>query len=669
MGGQIGSGTALGTLGNRSIFDTPFNATGYTEKLIRDQQAQSVTDVASNDPSVRQVYSAGGVFGDTFMIRGFPINPTDFAFDGLFGVLPPRSPSIQNIERVEILKGPSALLYGTPPTGGIAGTVNLVPKRAADEPLTRFTPFFISQGQLGAAVDFGRRFGEANEWGVRVNGLYRNGETAVDRERLEVGFGSLGLDYRGERVRFSFDAAYQNNDGEALRGYMTVAPGVQIPPAPKLSTNLSQPWEFARATNLLGTTRLEVDVTDNITVFGAFGAGSYRESGLVGFQQLLNAAGDFAGPIYRQTWNADSYSGEFGVRAKFDTGPLSHNVTLSASGYHSDWSYPKLTQQFIVGINNLYNPVLLPRPAYADIPLGAKFQTLANRGMTVADTISAFGDRVQLTVGGRYQEIAYDNYQWIPGTPNFGQVTSSYDGSAWSPAAALVVKPIQNLSLYANYIEGLTSGGIAPSYASNANQALPAVKADQKEVGVKYDFGRFGASLALFEINRPNASLDMLTFEYALNGMQRNRGIELNVFGELTPGFRLLGGVAWTEGRLVSTANGLYDGNVAPGVPQTTFNLYAEYDLPYLLTGLTATGRLIHTSSQYYDQGNTQEIPDWTRFDAGLRYAFVGSWGKPVVIRASVENILNTNYYASVAQGAIGFGRPRTYLVSAQFDF
>lgn len=653
------------------MFNTPFNIAGYTEKLIRDQQAKSISDVAANDPSVRAVNSDSSIFGDNLRIRGFDVSPNDFAFDGLYGILPQRLPSLQNVDRVEILKGPSLLLNGVPPQGAIGGTVNLVPKRATDEPLTRVTPFFLSQGTGGVAIDWARRFGEANEWGIRINGLYRNGNTPVDKERLESGFGSVALDYRGERVRFSFDFSYGSNEGDANRALLTLAPGIPVPRAPRLTRNLSQPWEFSRADNFMGATRLEVDVNDYITVFGAFGAGSYRESALAGFQQIFSPAGYFTGPVYRQTWDSDGFSGEAGVRAKFDTGFLSHNLTISAAGSQTEWRYPKLTQALNAGVSNIYNPVLLARPFYTDVTIDAKGQSFTNRGVTFADTISAFGDRVQLTVGGRFQEIASKNYQTVPGTVDFGRATSRYDKVAWSPAVALVVKPLENLSVYGNYMEGLVSGGTAPIYARNANQALPAVKADQKEIGVKYDFGAFGASLAFFEINRPNAGLDMLSFEYSLNGVQRNRGIELNVFGEPFAGFRLLGGVAFTEGRQVQTANNIYDGKVAPGVPETTFNLYGEYDLPpWLLPGLTATGRVIYTSSQYYDQANTQKLPDWTRLDLGLRYTFTGSWGKPVTLRANVENVLGANYWAAAAAaGSIGLGRPRTYMVSAQFDF
>ena len=112
--------------------------------------------------------------------------------------------------------------------------------------------------------------------------------------------------------------------------------------------------------------------------------------------------------------------------------------------------------------------------------------------------------------------------------------------------------------------------------------------------------------------------------------MQRNRGAEFTVFGEPVAGIRLLGGIAFIDAELVRTLGGQFDGNAAPGVPDMAINLYGEYDLPpWLAPGLTLTGRAIHTSRQFYNQANTQSVPDWTRFDAGLRYAFEGVSANP----------------------------------------
>ena len=125
---------------------TPFSLTGYTEKTIRDQQTRTLQDVLNNDPSVRtNVPAFSGIQG--FFIRGFPVFAQDIAFNGLYGVADSFNPALEPIERVEVLHGPSTMLSGMPPFGTIGGTINLIPKRAGDVPLTRFTTGFISNAQ------------------------------------------------------------------------------------------------------------------------------------------------------------------------------------------------------------------------------------------------------------------------------------------------------------------------------------------------------------------------------------------------------------------------------------------------------------------------------------------------------------------------------------------
>ncbi|MGU3539832.1 TonB-dependent receptor [Methylobacterium sp. A54F] len=669
-GGQVGSGTRLGVLGNRDVFNTPFNVAGYTEKLIRDQQAKSLLDVVENDPSVRPIGSLSDGYGSSVTIRGFILQPADFGFDGLFGIVDFRRPFIFNAERVEVLKGPSALINGAAPNGGVGGSINIIPKRAYDEPLTRVTPFFISQGQAGVAVDVGRRFGDRGEWGVRANGVYQKGETAIDKERLELGFGSLAVDYRGDRFRASFDFAYQDLTYDRNRSFLFVAPGFTIPRAPRLSRNLEQPGEYQKTRSFLGATRFEYDVTDDTTVYAAFGSGVINEDDVGNFKTLLSSAGTFSNTFVRQKFDNTTYTAETGVRTRFDTGPIRHNASLAVTGYWNEVSYP-VAVQFLPSpaLSNIYGPVPIAVPPIVDRNIGnARGTSQTYRSIAIADTFSSLDDRVSLTVGARVQQLAGKAFNFTPGTPTFGLATSSYNDTAVSPAVALVVKPTERLSVYGNYVEALVAPPVSPIVPSTV---LPPIVADQKEIGLKYDFGSFGASLALFEINRPNAVLNPVTFAFSSDGLQRNRGIEFNVFGEPVPGIRLLGGVSAIDGRLVRTAGGAFDGNVAPGVPDLTFNLYGEYDLPsWLLPGLTATGRVIYTARQYYDQGNTQSIPDWTRFDVGLRYTFLGSWGKPITLRADVVNVANTNYWNSTAfSGLLSLGTPRTYLLSAQLDF
>jgi iron complex outermembrane receptor protein len=127
--------------------------------------------------------------------------------------------------------------------------------------------------------------------------------------------------------------------------------------------------------------------------------------------------------------------------------------------------------------------------------------------------------------------------------------------------------------------------------------------------------------------------------------------------------------VALIDGRLTHTQAGLNDGKRALGVPNLNVNLGAEVDLPFV-PGLTLNGRVIHVSEQFVNAANTQVLPDWTRVDLGARYTFLSPWnGKPIVIRANVENVANKGYWASAYNGVVTVGAPRTYLLSTTFNF
>ena len=661
-GGQVGSGTRVGLLGNQSVFNTPFSSTGYTDKLIRDQQARTITDVAANDPSVRSILQRAS-FSDQFFIRGFGFFPFDIGFDGLYGLVDIRRPAVEGIERVEILKGPTTFLNGVPPIGGgVGGTITLIPKRATEDPITRVNIGVVGRSEVGTSVDVSRRYGANKEWGIRFNGAYRAGNSAVDRSSVKFGTASLGLDYRGERVRLSLDLGYQDEKVDGVTQQRTVLPGFAIPTAPSGRSNPAQPWEYFDHNNAFAALRAEYDVTDDVTVYAAYGASRYREQSLFGAPSIINRFGDTLETANAGSGSYDNQTVDVGVRARVEIGPLTHRLSLS--GIVVDRPFESFNATAITGVrSNIYNPVFVARPFFANP--GFRPSSLSiTRSIALGDTISALNDRVSLTLGGRMQQIAAKNYD------RSGATTSSYKDSAFTPAVGLVVKPLRDLSLYGNYVESLQQGSVAPMTAVNTGEVFPAFVAKQYEIGAKYDFGSTGLGLAAFDIAQPSSFTDPATQRFAVDGLQRNRGLEFTVFGEPAKGVRLLGGVTLLEGKLERTVGGLTDGKTAPGVPKLQLNMYGEYDVPFTWSeGLTVTGRVIHTSGQFYDQANTQSIAGWTRFDVGARYTRERTAGKPIVIRAAIENVADRGYWAATGRGFLVPGAPRTYLLSTSFDF
>lgn len=678
-GGQVGSGTRVGFLGNQSFLTTPFNQTGYTAKLIADQQARSVGDIVLNNPSVR--FDAP-VFSDrdSYFIRGFSVTNVDTGFDGLFYLASARRSFLEGIERVEILQGPSAFLSGG--TGRIGGTINLIPKRATDEPLTRLTTSFVSNSQFGAHLDLGRRFGTANEWGIRLNTAYRDGGTTLDKNRIEVGNTTLGLDYRGDKFRASVDLAHATQNVTAPASlFNSAAAGIVIPRAPNARLNTANSLEYVDSRYDMAAGRIEYDILPGTTIYGAAGVSRYNEEYLSSNFNLTNSNGRATNTLAIAPVELQGFSGEVGLRSQFQTGFVGHRFSLAAvhannRNYSRGYTGPQGT--LLSYPTNIYAPLHLPTGSVftAWIPRSSVqplFTELHAKSVAVSDTMSVLNDRVQLTLGGRYQELDLQSYNTRPSAdPRFlpGLLASRYNEGKFTPAIAAVVRPLENLSIYGNYVEALEAGPTAPATAANANAVFAPVVSKQKEVGVKYDFGTTAVSATLFEIEQPNAFTDPTTRLFSVSGMQRNRGIELAAFGEPLPGFRLIGGVTFIDAELVKTLGGRFNGRTAPGVPETAFNLYGEYDLPpWLAPGLTVTGRVLFTSKQFYDQANTQSIPDWVRVDAGLRYVATGWNGKPVTLRASVDNIFNDNYWATATRGYLSLGAPRTFRLSSTIDF
>jgi len=174
----LASGARMGILGNAEVMDTPFSVTSYTDKAIEDRHAQSMVDLLAADPSVRQSGPRTHV-SESLRIRGYSVGSSSYAVGGMFGLSPGFRTYLEPFERVEVIKGPSAALFGMSPGGTIGGVINLVPKRAKSEPISKVTLSAAQDSTLGAHLDVGRRFAD-DAIGVRVNLMQREGDTAMD---------------------------------------------------------------------------------------------------------------------------------------------------------------------------------------------------------------------------------------------------------------------------------------------------------------------------------------------------------------------------------------------------------------------------------------------------------------------------------------------------------
>jgi iron complex outermembrane recepter protein len=671
-GGQVARGGRAGLLGNLDFLDAPFSGTAYTSDLVAAQQSDSVGDVLQNDPVVR-VAKGFGNFQEVYILRGFPVYSDDITLNGAYGILPRQFVAAELLERVEVFRGANAFLNGAAPGGsGVGGAINLVPKRAPREGVRRATIGIESSSQLYGALDVGQRFGANDDWGVRFNGVLRDGETAIEDQDRSLSVFSIGTDYAGDRFRFSADLGFQDNRIDAPRPQVTPLAGV--PSEPDADVNYAQDWTYTDEEQLFGVVRGEYDLTDNVQVWLGGGMRSGEEANVLANPR---AAEDGSLTAYRfdNTREDDVVSFDAGLSAEFATGPIEHRLVVSASTIQSESKNAYAFSSFSAPFStNLYTPVDVAAPT-ADFFIGGdlgsplKTEEVTNQSIAIADTLSFLEGRLLATIGVRQQDIETTSFDY-----NTGARLSGYKGDKVTPSFGLVWKATEQVSLYGNYAESLQPGEIAPATSGgtpilNAGEVLDPFTGEQVEIGAKYDGGDFGATAALFQLSRPNAIV--VDQRFTTSGEQQNTGIEITVFGEPMEGVRLIGGATILESELSETEGGVNEGNTPIGIPELQASFNAEWDVA-AIEGLTLDGRIVHTGAQYVNASNTTELDAWTRLDLGARYT-LDLAERPVTLRARVENVAGEAYWASTGgyPGAnyLILGNPRTFTLSASVDF
>lgn len=680
-GGQVAKGGRAGILGTKDNLDTPFSITSYTNEFIQDRQAQSVGDVLKNDPTVR-VARGFGNFQESYFIRGFILNSDDVAYNGLYSLLPRQYIATELFERVEVLRGASAFLTGANPNGGgIGGAINLLPKRAPNYDLNRITLGASINDERNGSADIARRFGDNDEFGVRINAAHHNGGTSIDDEQAELNLFNIGLDYQGERLRLSADLGYQNHQLDHSRTNLRLMSQVtKVPSTPNASENWAQPWSYSDEKDYFGTFRGEYDFSKNMTAWAAYGMRYGEEENSLGNLNITNGTTGSGSLSRFDNGRVNRIkTGEVGIKGMFKTGPIKHEWVTAYSYFESE---TKNAYRFvsITGGSNLYKPTYYARPELADLYSPRLGSRVRLNSFAVGDTISFIDDTLMLTLGARHQTLKTEDFDYNGQTGPIGQ----YDDSEITPAIGVVFKLNAELSVYANYIESLTKGDTASSTTAtssgsnvaviNAGESFAPYVSEQKELGLKYENSSFGAGLAYFTTSKPRSFMDESDPNspiFRQSGEDEHQGVELTLYGKATEDLKLLGGLTWLDAKQKDTGDSDIDGNRVIGVAKWQATVGAEWDIPSI-DGLALDGRVNYTGSRYADDANTLKVDDWTTVDIGAKY-LIQLANQDITLRARVDNLFDRDYWSSVGgypgNGYLVLGAPRTVSISATVDF
>ncbi|MBU1354736.1 MAG: TonB-dependent siderophore receptor [Gammaproteobacteria bacterium] len=653
-GNKAASGARLGILGATSIVDAPVHVNAYTRELAEDWSAMTLQDVLENDSAVVFTTNKNHML-QNFNLRGLDMTAMDIATNGLYGIAPANSVPVEIFERIEVLRGPNVLLSGMPPLSSVAGTVNMVTKRALAQPIADLTLTYGTQSYFQGHADVGKRFGDEKRLGVRFNGVYGSGEMGAKGEDQSRRVGALAVDYLGDRARFSLDVYNSENkiDGGSP-GMFNFLGNASIPGVgyllapPKGDTNMFR-GTHGQYKNSGALARAEFDFTQDWQGYLAFGGSEAEGKGLLfGTRAFVTGAdGTTRGAIYNVHTKSERRTAEAGVIGKVATGSVQHRLQLSANVLkHQEGSYNTACNYCYT--TNMYNPV---DPTFPTAPTFGKYTTENEyRSIAVADTMGFADDKVLLTIGGRHQTVK------MP--------LSNYSESRFSPMVAAVVRPWgDHISLFGNYTEGLEPGQVVGVGYTNSGESMAPKQTKQMEVGVKLQTGALTHTVSAFEIKRPSfignngAPLPTMVDD----GEQRLRGLEWSMYGQVAQTVSLLGGITHIKSAQRNTGRDTF------GTPEWRMRIGADWQTP--VQGLKVGGRVVYTGEQWSDSGNRLRVPSWHRLDLNASYAT--QFGRtPVRFNASVENVTDKKYWSGTfGDGFVMAGAPRTFKVSTTVSF
>ncbi|MBX3664422.1 MAG: TonB-dependent receptor [Burkholderiales bacterium] len=647
---QAKTTSTLGPLGSTALLDTPYSVSVITQELIRNENPTRLTEALRYVPGVVNS-QPGGSYYDQVIVRGYDVSAFSNYRKNNLPLLIRGDTAFENIERLELYKGPSAMFYGFNSPGGV---INYITKRPpASGRIVSVQAGMNGFGGSRAAVDVGGRIGAEGQLGLRVNAGYEHIANHIRDFSGRRDVESLALDWRigsDTLLQFDYDQQYKRTH---IQPGITAINAAQIPSEIDPRKFLGQPWTYhvsdSRNLMLQLTHAFNADWSIRIAGNQLNLDRPYKYSNIQLDDKVTGDGLAFFG-IYDQYY--DTWSGQLQVEGRVRTGAVTHELIVG----HSPQRYVYDEFRAFPGgaVFNIYNPTLIAEP-FAPFG-GLRRSTVTNRSSYVMDRIT-LSERWQAIAGVRHNDFTQTQ---------IGQPT--YEKSSNTPTLALVYKPLSWVSLYGSYMEGLERGGVAPVIAANAGELMPPLESKQYEAGVKAELARgLSLSAALFEISKPSEYRNAANV-YVQDGEQVNKGAEFGVAGQLTRNLSLYGGATLVDAKLRETGNALLNGKRASGVPRQALSLYADYRLSGL-PGWSVNGGVVHIGRRPIFADNSGHAPAYTLLNAGVRYEFrVGGTRSRIML--NIDNLTDEFYWDSVDSfGTLTAGVPRTVRIAAQFDF
>jgi iron complex outermembrane recepter protein len=648
-----------GTFRGAELIDTPLTVNVLTRELLDSQQATQLYDALKNTAGVTSAQLNNALYSN-MAIRGIVVeNRGNYRLNGALPIVNLIDLPMENKDRVEVLKGVSALYYGFTTPSGI---VNLTSKRPPNELVFDATLFGNRFGTLGGHIDYGKKFADG-KFGLRFNALMANLDIGVDNTSGDRSFVSIATDWRPtEKFKIELDLERIDKTYSEPTTYFVPMGAPILPPLPDPERNLGGDWMQGDGyeNNALLSARWRFARDWELSVSG--GRSELSRNRYFSQFQFTNAAAvaTGAGNVTVTLTNGnvnenENYRTE--LAGAFLTGPFKHEVTI---GYTSNERIAEVTTNPTQSYaQNAYNPT---PPAVIALP--ARVVRTANKiedeGLYLFDRIS-YRTWLQLLVGVRQTDYESNTRTLTPTVSNV-----RYLADEVTPAAGLVIKPREWLSFYGTYIEGLEEGGIAGPTTVNAGEVLAPNTSEQIEFGVKAEAGSTLITLGYFDIDRASAFVNSAN-RFVQDGRTSYRGLEFSAAGEVNDRLSIYSTAMFLSAKQEQTQNGTQNGFRPENTPKLTASFFMEYRLSSV-PGFALSGGFYHTGNRMIDQLNRAKVGGFTTFDLGARYR-TDAFGNETTFRLNAENIFDKKYWSATASSLLNPNLPPTIKLSVTTRF
>jgi catecholate siderophore receptor len=629
-GGYQPPQTSSATKTPTPLRDVPQSVTVVTRELMKDQAMTSMGDVLRYVPGV--TVHQGENNRDQVIIRGNS-SSADFFVNGVRDDVQYYR-DLYNLDRVEALKGPNALIFGR---GGAGGIVNRVTKEALFQPVREFSLTGGTFGSRRITMDLDQPVN--GKVALRLNGMYENADSFRQYVGLErSGFTPTVTVNASDRTKVVLRYEYLNDSRVADRG---------------ITSYKGSPADVASSTYYGDPNQSHVDAAVNMgsaTIEHRFDNLTLRNTTLManydrGYQNFVPGAvtpdkTSVALTAYNNATDRTNLFNQTDATMSVVTGQVRHTLLAGVEVGHQATDNFRNTGYF----NNLTTSILAPyaNPTISTPVTFRQSATDANNHVIANVAAAYLQDQVELSphlqalAGARFDRFNLNYHD------NRSGLALTRPDNLVSPRAGLVYKPAVPVSIYGSYsVSYLPASGDQFSSLTVVTEQLEPEQFTNYEVGAKWD-ARPGLSLttAMYRLDRTNTrSTDPSDPTRIIQtGSQRTNGYELGLNGRVTRLWSVAGGYAWQDAFVTSATVSAPAGALVGQVPHHTLSLWNNYQV---LTQLGAALGIVYRSEMFVSIDNTVTLPGYTRADAALFYTMTPR----LRVQVNVENLFNATYF------------------------